>query len=311
MIRDAFPVPLHRMEPYTSAESTSLGHARALTIAPAALAWMSHTHTPRCLHIFDRVFNLINEYGEVLSVVASEIGNGPFNIVIADPYPSSMREDDVTAPITITRDRLTFGATSIDLRNSIIWLPKPDWETLHKNRARVIGQVLDFQQRIRERAKPDSLLRAPLRPLNEKGASSSDPLKFWIGSLCAAVANADVESCAAVARRVAGLGAGLTPAGDDLILGAIYAAWVIHPPERAEALAGAMVKSAFRRTTSLSAAWLSAGSRGEAGIAWHRFLHSLLIADMAVLRGSADRLLEIGHTSGADALAGFVGSLIC
>src|SRR5512146_119589 len=100
--------------------------SRAVTIAPAALAWLAHTRIARCLHSFDRLCNLINERGEILSVVAPEIGNGPFNMVVADPVPSFIRDGDAMAPITITGGWLVCAGVTIDFRNAKLWSPKPD-----------------------------------------------------------------------------------------------------------------------------------------------------------------------------------------
>ena len=311
MTFNANPTRIHPTASRGSPELSYFGAARALSVAPVALDWLAHTCIPRWLHIFERACNLINEYGEILSIVAPDIDNGPFNIVIAEPYPSFVGNCDARTPITIDRKQLVLGGTAVDLRDASVWFPRPNWQRLHQHRAGIAARLLDLQGRIREQAKPDSLLRGPFHTVKYQGALSSNALRFWVGPLSSAVANADVGGSTAIARRVAGLGPGLTPAGDDLLLGAIYAAWVLHPAELAGALAGAVVEAACPRTTSLSSAWLRAGSRGEASMVWHHFLRALLAADMAIVHASVQKLLAVGHTSGADALAGFIGTLIC
>lgn len=54
----------------------------ALSLAPTVNDWRADSRQPRILHVFDHASNLINERGEVLSVVTPQIGNGPFNLVI-------------------------------------------------------------------------------------------------------------------------------------------------------------------------------------------------------------------------------------
>ncbi len=92
-------------------------------------------------------------------------------------------------------------------------------------------------------------------------------------------------------------------------MGAVLAAWIIHPPEIARVLAEEITNTAAPLTTSLSAAWLRSAGRGEAGILWHNFFDALISADRTAVQESMEKILVIGHTSGADALAGFMGTL--
>ena len=73
----------------------------------------------------------------------------------------------------------------------------------------------------------------------------------------------------------------------------------------AEEIAGA----AAPLTTSLSAAWLRSAGKGEAGILWHEFFDALIDSDAARIQETMDKILAVGETSGADALAGFIGLL--
>jgi hypothetical protein len=108
----------------------------------------------------------------------------------------------------------------------------------------------------------------------------------------------------AAARQLAGLGNGLTPAGDDFLTGVMLWAWLAHPqPQRFSAL---LAETAVPRTTTLSAAFLQAAAEGECSIAWHRLLQALAAGDERNLVGVVASVLATGQTSGADALAGFL-----
>ena len=132
----------------------------------------------------------------------------------------------------------------------------------------------------------------------------------FCNSLISALANADLSSSLTATPKIAGLGIGLTPAGDDFILGAVLAAWIIHPPEIASVLAQKITNTAVPLTTSLSAAWLKSVGKGEAGILWHEFFDALSLGDSSAIQLQINKLLSIGHTSGADALAGFISVFI-
>jgi hypothetical protein len=132
-----------------------------------------------------------------------------------------------------------------------------------------------------------------------------------VSDLCSALVTLDLSSALKIASKLSGLGAGLTPAGDDFILGAIYATWIIHPPEIASILAEGITNAAIPLTTSLSAAWLRSAGKGEAGILWHTFFESLLAGNTSDIQVQITRLLSVGASSGADALAGFTGAFSC
>jgi hypothetical protein len=90
-------------------------------------------------------------------------------------------------------------------------------------------------------------------------------------------------------------------------MGALYAAWLIHPREVASELAEEIVNTAAPLTTSLSAAWLNAAARGQAGISWHALFGGLIAGNEAKVQQATKEILATGETSGADALSGFLG----
>jgi hypothetical protein len=110
-------------------------------------------------------------------------------------------------------------------------------------------------------------------------------------------------------RELAGLGMGLTPAGDDFLLGVSYGLWLTRESTQTQKFMAVLRAEAVARTTTLSGAWLEAAARGEAGQAWHELVQALALTSTSSVNAvsdAIDHILGIGHTSGADALAGFV-----
>jgi hypothetical protein len=107
---------------------------------------------------------------------------------------------------------------------------------------------------------------------------------------------------------LAGLGGGLTPAGDDFLSGAMLWAWLAYPTPAS--LGRAIVETAAPRTTTLSAALLRAAAQGECSAPWHALLAALgAEADTgqeARIAAATGEILAHGATSGADTLAGFL-----
>jgi hypothetical protein len=260
---------------------------KAVSMAPAARGWLADSRHPRILHIFDRVCNLIDEGGEVLSIVTQQIGNGPFSLLVdGDVLFSDYLVP--TSPISIRTGQLIVGDLAVDTGEAKPWSPCPDWDGLHANKDNILGQLL-------------SLSSPACHPLLRD---------LLISDLSMAIASADLPAALLAARGLAGLGNGLTPAGDDYILGAVYAARIIHPLDTADSVAVEVTDAAAPLTTSLSAAWLRAAGRGEAGNLWHRFFEALISADRPLVQESIENLLAVGHSSGADALAGYFGTLL-
>lgn len=255
--------------------------ARSLT--PAVNAWLTNTHNPRILHVFGPACNLINECREVLSIVTPQIGNGPFNLVLEEGLIFT-KYLNAHSTVSIEKNKLRMDDVVVQIDYAKEWLPRPNWEKFHVQKIEITKQAGQI-------------------PIPNSQFSSTNPLTTIFTN---ALVDSDVSSAKAIASKLSGLGSGLTPSGDDFILGALYAAWIIHPPEWMQTLAKEIAETAAPATTSLSAAWLRSAGRGEAGMLWHDFFDTLLLP-YADLQPSIAKLSSIGETSGADALAGFFG----
>ena len=253
----------------------------AVSLTSNVNAWLANSRQPRVLHVFEHACNLINEHKDVLSVVSQGIGDGPFNLVVEDNvvFLDHLR---LEFPIFNSLNLLKIGELTINTQNARLWAPRPNWENLHRRRDDISRVLLTNYQ------------------------FSNSP----VSSLPMALVNADINGSINATKNLAGLGIGLTPSGDDFIMGAILAAWIIHPADVVAILAAEVTEVAAALTTSLSGAWLRSAGKGEAGILWHRFFDALLSVEPTVLQESMDKILSIGETSGADALFGFVSLLV-
>jgi hypothetical protein len=99
----------------------------------------------------------------------------------------------------------------------------------------------------------------------------------------------------------------VTPSGDDYLQGAIHATWAKLNTELARPMGEAIASEAAPRTNTVSGEWLRSAARGEAGVDWH--LLAQAIATNQQVRHTMIQLLHRGHTSGADAMAGFLATL--
>jgi hypothetical protein len=103
-----------------------------------------------------------------------------------------------------------------------------------------------------------------------------------------------------------GLGPGLTPSGDDFLVGALTALDAIGEREAHAAMARAIVDALPGSTTPLSACFLRAAAGGHVGEHLHRVVSSLLMGDIGAAIAAAGK---IGHSSGWDMIAGSLTTL--
>jgi hypothetical protein len=99
------------------------------------------------------------------------------------------------------------------------------------------------------------------------------------------------------AQALAGRGAGLTPAGDDVLAGLLLVARMRAGPG-VEARLVAVAETA--RTHDISRAFLAHAARGRSVAALHDLLDAAAADDAAGAQEARDRLARIGHTSGLD-----------
>lgn len=105
------------------------------------------------------------------------------------------------------------------------------------------------------------------------------------------------------AKQLIGLGKGLTPAGDDLIGGALVALRALGRNGTADRLGSWALRLSKSRTNRISRAHLACAATGEGHEALHHAL-SAILAGRTSLEKELSALERVGHSSGMDALSG-------
>jgi hypothetical protein len=268
----------------------------------------------KALATFEDVCDLATPDGDVVAVVRACVGNGPLNVV-TDVQAGSFSRLQPGARARLEPGLLEIGPLRVSLRGASVWEPCPDWDVLRTGRDTLAARLATIVACGSACAPPSSLMvlvaaaeseGALLRKATDRGVVQSAIL-----SAAAAAAKAlragfrgDATSLQAGAAGLAGLGGGLTPAGDDFLCGAMLCAWLAHP--HPQALCQRLVATAAPRTTVLSGALLRATARGECSATWHQLLGALRTGGDADLATAVQEVVSHGATSGADALAGFL-----
>jgi hypothetical protein len=256
----------------------------------------------------------------LVSLVLPEVGDGPLSIVL-DGRPDDFSALEPGMAASIARSRVQVGRLQITLDTAKLWEPRPVWAELRARRD-LVAKRLSFLQTLARRHSPQGSLLELLGDQPRTGRvgspfgraqSGGSPLAAIDAHATLAQEAAEVlgkgwEGDAALLRvgatRLAGLGGGLTPAGDDFLTGVMVWAWLAHPTPGT--VCRHLLEAAAPRTTILSAAFLRAAAAGECSVVWHRLLAVLANEKEQRLTQAVREVLAYGQTSGADALAGFL-----
>lgn len=280
---------------------------RARSLSPAAQAWLSENRPVWVLHLSARACSLIDDRDRVLALVTEQIGGGPFNVVVPPIiFPLHVTPE---SSVDLAPESIRVGGLVVDLSAAAPWDPHPKWSSLRQRRAWVESCLPRLREVLRMHAPLASLAALVVdlpAPASAVEAALLQTAQAHWAALAEGLQKGDREGCLAGAAGLAGLGDGLTPAGDDWLLGGALAAHLKDPSDPACALLLEAVREVARHTTPLSAAWLRAAAVGECAAPWHELFDACLGADEERLARAARLLVCQGYTSGASALAGFV-----
>ncbi|MBI1877356.1 MAG: DUF2877 domain-containing protein [Chloroflexi bacterium] len=268
----------------------------AVSIArPLMVELAAHPFIGWILGRFERACNLADVEGRVIALTFPEIGNGPFSIVVAGP--SDLFESlAIGQPARVAAGKLALGSWQIDLISAKIWEPQiihfAQPRYLHPAITNILTSYTAWPHPVGVNSTINNRLAEAAAQLNRvilepEGYKRSEKIAQAVGQL-------------------AGLGSGLTPAGDDYLVGVMAALWLTGQ----KALLPRMAHMAARQTTTLSAAFLKAAARGEFMEPWHALAQALSAGETGAFSQAIEQVAQFGASSGRDALAGFATTLL-
>lgn len=286
-------------------QTESMLKAKAMLTTPSVYRWLaSSDKTSYMAGIYRRSCNLLNGKGRFLTLALPEVGPGPFTMVIEleNPGNTDLRKlIDSKSRIIVGKKSLAVGQLMIRIDQANNWNSQPDWNNF--NNVVDISWLGTVRQFILSNAPASSF--AFLLNNNDIGPYYREAMAGW-QLLEQGLDEWNITQTLKGVNRLAGLGIGLTPAGDDFLLGVIYALWMNLTPPEAKAWSANIHRLAASRTTRLSAYWLEVASEGQASKPWHDFLEAIDKMNDVRIRQTVSSLISYGHTSGFDALVGFI-----
>ena len=267
----------------------------------------------RVLAVFRRSF-YVAFADDVVCVGPLELGLGPLAALYAadtaSPWPDG--GVDVDAEVACAGETFTVGRDlRFDWARAQAWRPA-DAPRHSTSTLRVGLQLLGAAA---ERRSPGGLgallpaLCASARPPRHGG---EDPVVQaatpTIGALCDWLNGAfrGASRAPPAVEGLIGLGAGLTPSGDDFLGGVMIALHRVGRADLAGALAGRVTAAATQGTSVISAAFLRCAAEGQGFALLFDALDCVLAGKGTRLDALLDAIAEVGHTSGWDCLAGSI-----
>lgn len=246
-----------------------------------------------CLSRHDHACNFQSSNGLIVALVTTEHGNGPFHIVLPNRLPPTLTNND-NIQAQWRPGHLFIGPLQISLQQAAIW--QPDLPVLHHlsvNASPLLHE--EFSQH-------------PPSPLHNKSTAFYTRSQQGMDALQTGLTQGNNAMLKAGAQYLAGLGPGLTPAGDDFLVGLLAAlvAGRLWIDNALTTLCPVIAQIAAAQTTKLSARWLHCAGQGHFGETWHHLIAALNSNTSALIRATAQRILTTGATSGVDAMSGFL-----
>jgi hypothetical protein len=130
-------------------------------------------------------------------------------------------------------------------------------------------------------------------------------------ALVAACVRDDPAAAVSAARPLLGLGAGLTPSGDDYVGGALFGRRLLPRRDAAawDAAIAALLGDAATLTHAISVRLLTDLAGGEGWAPLHDLAGALATGARSDAASAARAVTSLGHTSGWDLFAGFLAAV--
>jgi uncharacterized protein DUF2877 len=268
--------------------------------------------------VFSKAMNIALD-GTLLALLSTELPHMPNSVRL----PTSVTKELLPnlrpgMEVRVGDDRLHIPAHNLSLRlpETLAWEPRPDITAYQWHRETVAQHVCSLAHFVADKPQQGGL--TPLvRPLLLGQSTQETPLSQMalpkLQLLAQESWRQNIVGVEEATRRLAGLGPGLTPSGDDVLGGFAAIMALLSPQLSADAasrkhIAATIAAVARPRTTALSSVLLAHAARGEIAEQMGALLLTLThpAEEFKAVWNAADRVLAFGASSGGDTLLGML-----
>lgn len=254
--------------------------------------------------VFTHVINIQSANGTLYTLACCGCDNAP-NTALVDvgEFPADWFVQEEICTNMPEKSALNFPCISVDFHQAMTWecvLPAWSPSEFHlETKISLLEKVLEQQRDL------------IFKPQNSQGKAE----QFLLGALTLLYQRADqlfnalmreeLSAAADHAVSMIGLGPGLTPSGDDFLVG-LFAVLNVRnsPAHRFHGLCTAVLEHAEGLTNQISLAALKSAAHGQVRQSIVDLFHALFCETDNLDSIVLSRVLDIGSTSGADILTG-------
>ena len=304
-------INIDSIDPYWSVAQSSA------FVANEPQQWRVHSR-------FKHAINLMDETGQLYTFLAKGYPNGPATLLLDIPnfegLPVSLNAGEI-----VTYHAGYFhagGITFVMSDNTRLWhsaVPVfPQMDDLFDNARTLLGATLEAHEQRKS---------ALILSNTDNKVSEPDPILSHIAGKLAqglteitqAIATHDAQGISAAAQSLIGLGLGLTPSGDDQLVGLLL---MLHCQrkryQQAIALISEVIATSTEKTHEISWWMLHHASRGHFNEWMIAYPQALILSSDAESVGKAQaaqrealtNILSIGSQSGSDMVRGIASGLV-
>lgn len=270
---------------------------RVAEVGVLAHETLQHAGEGRIAAAFERSFYAVFG-GRWVCIGSRDIGSGPLH-VLCDPWPSAAFV--VGQTVTIAANVICVDdAPLVNTARAPVWRPKPApaWTPAQ------LQAGLEFAGQFWSTMPVDEGLAAlGLTQVPETTSPLLATARPGVQALERIAAGERAPADDAALADLIGLGPGLTPSGDDVLIGALLALTSLGRDDTRDALWAACI-SALDRTGDISRAHLEAAARGYGAAVLHDAIHVIASGNTENIAPALVAVSAIGHTSGRDGMTG-------
>ncbi|MDJ0958342.1 MAG: DUF2877 domain-containing protein [Arenicellales bacterium] len=283
---------------------------RAVNCGQFAHELLQDGRNGRIAAVFEKAFYIRSGDG-VACIGTSALLSSPISVSIdtcrmTDWRPSELR---VGVPWHVSDSNIVFGHNvRIYLEGVNVWRPH---QPLRKRYNRGLNHTMTaFYRVVKKRASNKGLgmfIVQPSLPEDQRlftlVREPIEQLRRWLVTTMCRDSAGSPKTLQSV-RPLLGLGPGLTPSGDDFLVGVMIALHAYGHEDMANEMWLNMRPWAVQLGNCISLAHLDAASKGLGFAPIHDFINALQRDDSSKMLAHLDSIDNIGHTSGWDTLAG-------
>lgn len=277
--------------------------------------------TSRVHSVFQRSFNMLDDRGRMLTVANKSMGNLPYGVLVElspgfDFSRTGLAQGEevhISAlSIAIKQARL-----KIDISRAATWEvdscsrpPRPDPQAIAAN---IELALLVAESRFEEKglipffSNFQGLFDDPPKP-PEPGTKLTEYAFEPLTKVISGIRRKDQNEVLKGAVRLIGLGIGLTPSGDDILIGCmgtlvLLKGW-IEPADWIRCLTSGLRPLIKGKTTLVAETYLNYALEGVVSEALADFIMAVLGQDRELVQKSSQRLMSFGAASGREICLG-------